>query len=215
MTLLPPNATALERALEDATARLGDVRTPVDTLWDPVTCPIAILPWLAWGLSVDTWDTDWSEATKRRAVADSIKQHRHKGTRLSVEIVLARFDQLLTIVEWFEAQPPATPHSFDIALPLVTAAGTAPGGERASAAFAEAIIREVSRVKPLREHFQLVQSLAAFGGVGIQAVARVASFVRETTTLTIDTSPTWASGLQTEDGEPVRDERDGYWDTTP
>ena len=61
------------------------------------------LPWLAWGLSADTWDADWSEVTKRKAVAGSIALHRTKGTRASVETVIGRFDELLPVVEWFEA----------------------------------------------------------------------------------------------------------------
>lgn len=79
-TLLPPNAAALERALEAATARIGAVPVPVDRTWDPETCPAALLPWLAWALSVDEWDGDWTEERQRDAIAASIAIHRRKGT---------------------------------------------------------------------------------------------------------------------------------------
>ena len=46
--ILPPNATALERALADAGARLSDVPVVVRELWNPDACPAAHLPWLAW-----------------------------------------------------------------------------------------------------------------------------------------------------------------------
>lgn len=79
-TLLPPNATAQERAIEQATARIGDVPIPIKTLWDPWTCPAEFLAWLAWSLHVDAWDKDWTEAQKRTAIKSSIEVHRTKGT---------------------------------------------------------------------------------------------------------------------------------------
>ncbi|RMB26248.1 phage tail P2-like protein [Sphingomonas sp. PP-F2F-G114-C0414] len=205
MTLLPPNATPLERAIEAATARVGDVTAPIDTLFDPATIPAEWLPWLGWGLSLDSWDADWSEAVKRQAVASSIALHRIKGTRASVEIVLRRFDQLAYVIEWFEATPRAAPHTFEVMLPL-TVDGTAPGGTRATAAFAEAIIREVSRTKPLREHFRLVQLLAVAGTIGVMGAVRATQSLRQDATLTTAPAAPWDAYLQTEDGEPLEDD---------
>jgi phage tail P2-like protein len=213
-SLLPPNATRLERAVESATARIGDVPYPIDTLLDPQRIPARWLPWLAWGLSVDSWDAEWTEAEKRAAVAGSIELHRIKGTRASVETVLGRFDQLLELVEWHQTTPRADPHTFEIRLPIA-GNGVAPGGRRATAAFAEAIIREVGRVKPAREHFRLVQSLELDGAIGIQGVARLAGAARADLAANIDTSPVWAAYLQTEDGEPLQDDAGVFLDTTP
>ena len=47
-SLLPPNASALERKLEQATLRLGTLPVPLRELWNPDTCPAHLLPWLAW-----------------------------------------------------------------------------------------------------------------------------------------------------------------------
>lgn len=214
MSLLPPNATRLERALEDATARIGDITAPIDTLLDPAAIDADWLPWLAWALSSDSWDADWTEAVKRQAVAESIALHRIKGTRLSIETVLARFDRLARVVEWHETTPRGAPHTFDIVLPLVVD-GTAPGGTRTTAAFANAIIREVSRVKPLREHMRFVQSLQAAGSVGIQGVARATAYGRHDADLAIDVSTDWQFLLQTEDGEPLEGGASEYLDTRP
>ena len=52
--LLPANATPLERALAETTARLSDVAVPIRDLWSPENCPTELLPWLAWALSVDS-----------------------------------------------------------------------------------------------------------------------------------------------------------------
>lgn len=214
-SLLPPNATGLERALE-AGVRAGTVVTPVDVIDVAETCPADLLPWLAWGLSVDSWDGDWSEEDKRDAVANSLAFHRIKGTRLSVETVLARFDKLAELVEWHQVEPRRPPNTFDIVVPLVLADGTAPGGRRSTAAFADAIIREVSRVKPLREHMTLVQALTVAGAVGVQGVARAFIETRQDTALVADTSPAWDFYLQTHDGEPLLDAADGtFLDTAP
>jgi len=214
-SLLPPNATGLERALE-AGVRAGSVTTPVDLIDVPETCPSELLPWLAWGLSVDSWDGDWSDADKREAVASSLAFHRIKGTRLSVETVLARFDKLAELVEWHQAQPRRAPHTFEIVMPLVLADGTAPGGRRATAAFADAVIREVSRVKPLREHMTLVQALTVAGVVSVQGVGRVFAEARQDMALVADTSPAWGFYLQTHDGEPLLDAADNtFLDTAP
>ncbi|WP_429884766.1 phage tail protein I [Geoalkalibacter halelectricus] len=87
-SLLPPNSTALERALEGATERIGAAAVPVSDLWNPDTCPAAALPWLAWALSVDVWDSAWSEDIKRRVIAESIAIHRRKGTVWAVREAL-------------------------------------------------------------------------------------------------------------------------------
>lgn len=88
-SLLPPNATYQERAVEGVTARLAAVPVPVDTLWSPERCPAALLPWLAWSLSVDTWERDWPEHVKRAVCAAAFRVHQRKGTVASVREALA------------------------------------------------------------------------------------------------------------------------------
>ncbi len=213
-SLLPPNATPLQRAIEATGARVGDIAVPLDTLWNPATIDAQWLPWLAWGLSVDNWDADWSEAEKRRQIADAIALHRIKGTRASVETVAARFDQLIEIVEWHEATPRAAPHTFDVILPI-TGIGIAPGGDRATAAFARAIVRDISAVKPVREHFRLAQRLAVDGDIAVQGVARATIAQRQDMAFTVDPSNHWNALLQTEDGEPLQDDAAAFLDTAP
>jgi phage tail P2-like protein len=212
-SLLPPNATRLERGLEAGLAPLAAIDTPIEQLWDPATCAIDLLPWLAYSLSVDSWDPEWSEATKRDAVARSIELHRVKGTRASVEAVLARFDELASVVEWHEASPRQAPHTFEVHLPIVAAPGVVPSGARVTAAFAERIVNEVARAKPLREHFGLVQSLALTAGVAVQGTARLASYRRQGLDAQLTFGPEWDDYLQTEDGEPLQAETAAILDT--
>jgi len=89
-TLLPPNATPLARIVEQVMAeRLMGIHEVIETLWDPFRCPLHLLPWLAWALSVDEWDEGWSEDQKRNVIAGSISIHRDKGTLASVKRALA------------------------------------------------------------------------------------------------------------------------------
>ena len=113
-TLLPPNATPLERALEQALARIEDVPVSVDTLWDPWRCPADLLPWLAWAWSVDEWDADWPEEVKRRVIATSPEVHRLKGTRAAVERALKAIGVFAEIVEWWQKSPKGQPGTFSV-----------------------------------------------------------------------------------------------------
>lgn len=88
-TLLPPNTTPAERALEQSTARIGAVPVSIATLWNPDTCPLNILPWLAWTLSVDNWDSGWSETSKRESLRKAVEIHQIKGTVASIKAALA------------------------------------------------------------------------------------------------------------------------------
>ncbi|EGW22165.1 phage tail protein I [Methylobacter tundripaludum] len=88
-SLLPPNANVHEHALDDAISRLGAVPVDIVKLWNPQTCPVAFLPWLAWALSVDEWDENWTEAQKRNTCAASYDVHSHKGTPHAIRAALS------------------------------------------------------------------------------------------------------------------------------
>lgn len=86
--LLPPNATPFERALAKTAEHLADLPVPIRHIRNPETCPAALLPYLAWELSVDEWNPGWGEDVKRRVIAESARVHRRKGTRGSVRRAL-------------------------------------------------------------------------------------------------------------------------------
>lgn len=165
-SLLPPNATALERALEAATARMTDIDSNLRTLWSPSLCPVELLPWLAWALSLDSWSSNWPEAVKRERVRRALEIARRKGTAQSVRSVVESFGGQVAIREWWQQSPPADPHTFELVLTLGSA--TAP----ASAAFVDAVIAEVARTKPVRSHFTFTQGFAAAARAGVLAAAR-------------------------------------------
>lgn len=165
-SLLPPNATALERALEAATARLADIDANLRKLWSPNDCPVELLPWLAWALSLDSWSSDWPEAVKRERVRRALDIARRKGTAHSVRSVIESFGGQVALREWWQQSPPGPPHTFELVLTLGSAAAPA------SAAFVDAVIAEVARTKPVRSHFTFTQGFAASGRIGVAAAAR-------------------------------------------
>jgi hypothetical protein len=74
-----------------AALRLGKIDTPFRELWNAQTCPEELLPYLAWGLSVDQWSADWPLYIRRARVASAIEIQRRKGTPKSVVDVINSF----------------------------------------------------------------------------------------------------------------------------
>lgn len=173
MSLLPPNAAQLERGLEQATARAGNVTVDFTPLWNPQTCPIELLPYLAFALSIDSWDPAWPEATKRALVSTAIDIQRHKGTAKSIRDIIRTFGGQIALREWWQMAPPGTPHTFSVVLSLTGAAGEAP-----SAGFIDQIIEEIRRTKPVRSHFTFSQAIVVTGGIRPVGAARPALFYR-------------------------------------
>ena len=166
-SLLPPNATPTERAAEGATARIADVGAPLRALWNPAACPVELLPWLAWSLSVDTWRPEWPEHIKRARLASAISIQRHKGTVKSVRDVVESFGGAVEIVEWWQKTPKGAPHTFDLTLTL-----SGNDGNQATAQFVDDVIAEVNKTKPVRSQFNFTQGVALFGSVGVAPYLR-------------------------------------------
>lgn len=89
MSLLPPNATTLERHAAQTLATAQDLPVPINDMWNPDTCPAAALPWLAWALHVDGWEYAVTEAQQREAIRMSVALHRKKGTPWAIKRALS------------------------------------------------------------------------------------------------------------------------------
>ncbi len=108
-SLLPEyRVTPLELALEKALAAKYCRFNPdiIRHVHDPQQCPAHLLPWLAFSLSVDVWDDNWPEATKRGAIVGSLDVHRTKGTLGAVEDALDALGIESSVTEWFNQSPP-------------------------------------------------------------------------------------------------------------
>ncbi|MDF2394057.1 phage tail protein I [Pseudomonas sp. 3MA1] len=111
-SLLPINSTPLERAL--AAAGSGDSAIMLRTLYDPATCPVHLLPQLAWAWSVDRWDPRWPETVKRNAIRASYFIHARKGTIGALRRVVEPLGYLIEIIEWFNTVPQGVPGTFTL-----------------------------------------------------------------------------------------------------
>ncbi len=199
-SLLPPQSSDFEFVMESAMRANPDL-SAIGDLWNPLLCPAPILPFLAWGLAISQWDSDWSEAQKRAAIADAIPFHRRKGTRASVREVLERFHPLLQIIEWFEPSGSGQPYTFEIQAPAADIPASFLTQETAAA-----IIRDVTAVKPVRAHFDFVQSVDAMARIFAVSAGRNAIFGRNIYAAAHDDDASWQRWLLSEDGQPLQDE---------
>jgi phage tail P2-like protein len=101
-SLLPPGSSALERRLAQACSGISGLNVPLRDLWNPDTCPVNFLPYLAWAFSVDRWDENWPETVKRKVVKDAFYIHQHKGTVSAIRRVVEPLGYLIRVIEWWK-----------------------------------------------------------------------------------------------------------------
>ncbi len=151
VSLLPPNATPFERALEAALAQ--DVDIPIRKLWSSADCPVRLLPYLAWSLGVEEWDPDWPVAVKRAAVANAIAVHREKGTLAGLKRVLSTAGAEYEYVE----RPAGVPMTAKLSI------------LNSNAVYLPDVARAVNRVKRASLELEIVLQSAASGEIPIAA----------------------------------------------
>jgi phage tail P2-like protein len=149
--LIPHTSSALSHDLEAVTAeRLSAIENPLRSLWDVNTCPVHLLPWLAWAFSVEVWQSHWPEGVKREVIRKAISVHRRKGTLGAVKDALAALSVGAEISEWFEHDGPAHTFRIDVLVDGVFAAGLQVSQE---------LVREVrslvQNTKPVHVHYAL------------------------------------------------------------
>lgn len=113
-SLLPINASKLLKNLEKSGLRISSLGAKNKDVLNPDKLEVDILPWLAWMVSVDNWSDNWPENIKREMIKNSISLHQIKGTKKAIKKALEIIGISGEIVEWWEASPRMTPHSFDI-----------------------------------------------------------------------------------------------------
>lgn len=143
-SLLPPNATKQEVALSESVSRVGDVPVRTRQLWNPATCPANLLPWLAWAVSVDEWNSNWSDEQKRGVIAASYSVHSTKGTPAALKSSLSALGYQLTLTEWWQTPADLDPYTFAVDIDT-------DGGPVAGTLFTEAIAL-VNQAKNTRSH---------------------------------------------------------------
>lgn len=202
-SLLPPASTGMEKALEQVALALTDIPVPLRDVWSAQNCPMDLLPWLAWGVSIDIWGSAWSEAQKRAAVADAIAFQRRKGTPISLRTVLDRIDPLIGLVEWFADRDTLAPFTFRLELPL-----RADSNVIYDEQLVGQILRDIAHVKPVRAHMLAVHRLKAEAEAWLLSAAQILGLDRMDADADRATAldPVWQTYLTTEQGEPIRAE---------
>jgi phage tail P2-like protein len=145
MTLLPVNATALERDIDASLSGIEHIDVPLASLWNPYTCPAVALPWLAWAYSVDVWNGAWPEQRQRDAIAETIAVHRLKGTVGAVRRAIAAVWAEPVITEWWAYA--GTPHSFRVEIDVDSVL---------DADTWDFIVGSAVRAKPVRSHLESI-----------------------------------------------------------
>ena len=159
MSLLPPNATAFEKALVDVIGRAYERLAPhPETLKNAKLIDSHLLPWLAWHYSVDSWDSNWPEPVKRSMIQHAIDIHRRKGTAGALKDAVLLVYPDAAISEWFDFDGKPYLFAIDIYMAL-------------DAFDWDAALRLIFNNKNARSHFQLTLSTQAAMTTYAQAVA--------------------------------------------
>lgn len=158
--LLPTGASPLEVAVMQAVAEGARVPAPLHLLWNPHTCPVELLPWLAWARAVDRWDANWTETTKRQVIAASFAVHKHKGTLSALRQAVEPLGFTLDMQEWWQYN--GSPGTFSLTVSVLDKGIT-------QAMYAE-LERLIDCTRPVSRHLSdLTISLSTRGNLYVAA----------------------------------------------
>jgi len=170
-SLLPSNSTILEKALEAATARAYNLDVEIKKIWNPDTCPVHLLPYLAWSLGVSLWNTDWDEKKKRQIIKVFLLIRAYRGTGLAINLGFQALGVRPQIIRWFEKKKKENPYTFDVYLWRDDNKTSIFQNETK-----ELVEKILDETKSKRDHYKLnlgVRSTAKMGMKCIYSTARV------------------------------------------
>lgn len=165
--LLPTSATLREKALLTAEVAIILDKKPevITTIWDPQRCPVNLLPYLAWALSVDVYNDDWDEQLKRDVISASPIVHRLKGTVFAVEESLRALGATAKITEWHLDEPVARRGTFRVDIRANRRLSR--DDVFLSASAQRQIISQIAKVKPLSRFFTVTLGADFKSSMGI------------------------------------------------
>lgn len=115
-SLLPENATPLERAFERAFADLLDeIDAPFPELLDPQQTPVEFLSYLGADCGVSEWNATAPETEKRATVAAAWPTKRLAGTRRALELAVRSLGLEPEVIAWHKADPQGNPYHLHVA----------------------------------------------------------------------------------------------------
>ncbi len=173
-SLLPENASRLERAFERAFAgMLEGIEGPFPELLDPQRTPPAMLPYLAQDRGVAEWDGDASTELLRRTVANVWPIRRLAGTRHALVLAVDELDYDAEVVAWYDANAEfADPYHLEV---IAWKRGNAPIDQ----AITEQMLRNLSYAKSERDELTLTLALGAESAFGLSGAADPSVMARD------------------------------------
>lgn len=160
-SLLPPNSSPLEKALDLVFGQLLErVTPPFPQLMDPDRTPAAFLPYLAADRAVNEWSTTAPETEKRLTVKLAWPTARQAGTRQALENAAKGLQLSPEVRAWYEQKPQGVPYSF-----AVRAWTELPYSETIDAR----LDRRLADAKSERDILSISVGLSAFGSHSIGA----------------------------------------------
>lgn len=182
-TLLPSNASALERAAARADAHISDTPVPVRAVWSSKACPPDLLPWLAYAWRVEEWDDTWPLETKREVIAKTLPLKRVKATYGAVQGAVTAMGLPARVQEWYQQSPMGAPYTFRLRIEAVDVGF--------NALQLSQVRRVVQRYKNVRSHLDGVDiTIRSKGGPRPASIALTGA-----ETAVSDGTPTYEDGV--------------------
>lgn len=191
MSLLPHNATLLERSLEAASEQGIDPEI-IRGIADSTRCPADFLPWLGWAWKVEGWEAANTNAQRRELVREAIPVHKTKGTVGAIRRVLKAVRVNADFKEWHQI-PNAAPYTFQV---TAWANENREGeGSIISPQLGARIRALVDAAKNERSHYEFRLGARFEGDLAVAAAARARAVYRRTVDVQAMPADTASSGL--------------------
>lgn len=174
--LLPSNSTPLERATA-AALTLGLDPSAIRGIADSARCPVDVLPWLAWAMSVEGWEAAETEEQQRALIRESIPVHKRKGTVGAIRRVLKAVGVTADYKEWTQI-PGAVPYTFEL---IAWANDNRPGeGAILSPQLFQRLRALIDATKNERSHYTLKLGARFDNAMGLANAGQLRSLDRRT-----------------------------------
>lgn len=167
-SILPSNSTALEKRIERTIAkRLAALELSFNAV-DPISCPVEVLPFLAWAYDAPIWDDAWPAHIKRQYVANLPFIKRHRGTVAAIEVALSSLNVKTRLIEWFNQTPIGERGSFIIRAFVGSRIST---GSVLTPKLIEQLKALVNDAKAASRHFDFLIGIEAKAAIGASCAA--------------------------------------------
>lgn len=123
-----------------------------------------------WDASV--WRQSWPIEIKRNVINNVIRDKRKKGTLLAVKNAIESIGIIISITEWWQETPKATPHTFKVVASLSDFDGLF------EAELQEDAIQLINDAKPVRSHYDFIIETRHSGDIGLIGLYRKLAYAR-------------------------------------